>query len=96
MSNIDFEKFGKYSKPGPRYTSYPTALEFSDAFNYEKYIELLSEPRALPVMAGPLVYVAHDAPGGLTMTQHDAGVAMMVLWALLFLALSARMLTRKR
>ncbi|MEJ2527450.1 MAG: coproporphyrinogen III oxidase, partial [Sulfurovaceae bacterium] len=44
MSNIDFEKFGKYSKPGPRYTSYPTALEFSDAFNYEKYIELLSKP----------------------------------------------------
>ncbi|MBN2768609.1 MAG: oxygen-independent coproporphyrinogen III oxidase [Campylobacterales bacterium] len=44
MSDIDFEKFGKYSKPGPRYTSYPTALEFSDAFNYERYIELLSEP----------------------------------------------------
>ncbi len=44
MSNIDFEKFGKYSKPGPRYTSYPTALEFSDALNYERYIELLGEP----------------------------------------------------
>jgi oxygen-independent coproporphyrinogen-3 oxidase len=41
MSNIDFEKFSKYSKPGPRYTSYPTALEFNNDFKYEKYIEFL-------------------------------------------------------
>ena len=41
MSNIDFEKFSKYSKPGPRYTSYPTALEFNSEFKYEKYIEFL-------------------------------------------------------
>ena len=27
---IDFEKYGKYSKPAPRYTSYPTAVEFKD------------------------------------------------------------------
>ena len=41
MSNIDFEKFSKYSKPGPRYTSYPTALEFSNDFKYNRYIEFL-------------------------------------------------------
>ncbi len=41
MSNIDFEKFSKYSKPGPRYTSYPTALEFNNDFEYDKYIEFL-------------------------------------------------------
>ncbi len=41
MSTIDFEKFSKYSKPGPRYTSYPTALEFSDDFKYEEYIHYL-------------------------------------------------------
>jgi len=35
---LDFAKFIKYSKPGPRYTSYPTALEFNDAFGYENYI----------------------------------------------------------
>ena len=29
---IDYEKFVKYSKPGPRYTSYPTAPEFSENF----------------------------------------------------------------
>ncbi|MEA3521685.1 MAG: oxygen-independent coproporphyrinogen III oxidase [Campylobacterota bacterium] len=35
---LDFAKFTTYSKPGPRYTSYPTALEFSDAFAYDTYI----------------------------------------------------------
>jgi oxygen-independent coproporphyrinogen-3 oxidase len=38
---LDFDKFTKYSKPGPRYTSYPTALEFSDTFGYEGYLEKL-------------------------------------------------------
>ncbi|PAF47508.1 oxygen-independent coproporphyrinogen III oxidase [Helicobacter sp. 12S02634-8] len=30
---IDFKKFVKYSKSGPRYTSYPTAIEFHQDFN---------------------------------------------------------------
>ncbi|MDX1295833.1 MAG: hypothetical protein R3302_06190 [Sulfurimonadaceae bacterium] len=38
---LDFSKFTKYSKPGPRYTSYPTALEFSDAYTYEDYLQKL-------------------------------------------------------
>ena len=37
---LDFAKFVKYSKPGPRYTSYPTALEFSDAYGYDEYIKI--------------------------------------------------------
>ena len=36
---IDFKKFEKYSKPGPRYTSYPTAPEFSEEFSQEDLIE---------------------------------------------------------
>ncbi len=40
---LDFEKFSRYSKPGPRYTSYPTALEFSDEFKYESYIKYLKD-----------------------------------------------------
>lgn len=36
---LDYTKFLKYSKPGPRYTSYPTALEFSDAYAYDEYIK---------------------------------------------------------
>ncbi len=38
---LDFAKFTKYSKPGPRYTSYPTALEFSDTYSYDAYIDKL-------------------------------------------------------
>ena len=38
---IDFAKFTKYSKPGPRYTSYPTALEFSSDFAYDAYLAKL-------------------------------------------------------
>jgi oxygen-independent coproporphyrinogen-3 oxidase len=41
LSQIDFEKFSKYSRPGPRYTSYPTALEFNDNFKYDDYINYL-------------------------------------------------------
>jgi oxygen-independent coproporphyrinogen-3 oxidase len=46
MSMLDFAKFTKYSKPGPRYTSYPTALEFSEAFGYEAYLEKLQHQEA--------------------------------------------------
>lgn len=40
---LDFEKFVKYSKPGPRYTSYPTAIEFSSSYGYDEYIKHLRE-----------------------------------------------------
>ena len=43
MSKIDLEQYSKYSKPGPRYTSYPTALEFSEAFTYDKYLNYLEK-----------------------------------------------------
>ena len=45
MSQIDFEKFSKYSKAGPRYTSYPTALEFNDEFKYDEYISFLENSK---------------------------------------------------
>ncbi|MEF3192322.1 MAG: oxygen-independent coproporphyrinogen III oxidase [Campylobacterales bacterium] len=35
---IDFEKFTRFSRPGPRYTSYPTAVEFSEETSYERYL----------------------------------------------------------
>ncbi len=38
---IDFKQFVKYSKPGPRYTSYPTAVEFSENFTYDAYTKRL-------------------------------------------------------
>ena len=47
---IDFKKFEKYSKPGPRYTSYPTAPEFSEEFTQEdlkEYYKNQSDDRNL-------------------------------------------------
>ena len=36
---IDFKKFATYSKPGPRYTSYPTAIEFSENYTLDFYLQ---------------------------------------------------------
>ncbi|HRF55863.1 MAG TPA: oxygen-independent coproporphyrinogen III oxidase [Campylobacterales bacterium] len=35
---IDFDKFVKYSKAGPRYTSYPTAVEFTEKFTETDFL----------------------------------------------------------
>jgi len=40
---IDFKKFEKYSKPGPRYTSYPTAPEFTEEFSQDDLINIFSK-----------------------------------------------------
>jgi len=37
FSHVDIGLLRKYDRPGPRYTSYPTAPMFSDAFNAEDY-----------------------------------------------------------
>lgn len=39
MFNIDLELIKKYDRPGPRYTSYPTAPQFNDSFTPEKYLD---------------------------------------------------------
>jgi oxygen-independent coproporphyrinogen-3 oxidase len=39
MFEIDLKKFKKYDKPGPRYTSYPTAPQFNENFKAEKYLD---------------------------------------------------------
>ena len=37
FSQVDFDFLKKYDRPGPRYTSYPTAPLFNDAFTSEDY-----------------------------------------------------------
>ena len=37
------ELLKKYDRPGPRYTSYPTAVEFHEEYNHEAYLESLAE-----------------------------------------------------
>jgi oxygen-independent coproporphyrinogen III oxidase len=39
MFEVDLSKFKKYDKPGPRYTSYPTAPQFNESFTYEDYFD---------------------------------------------------------
>jgi len=46
----------KYDRPGPRYTSYPTAPEWTDAFGPERYAEHLSRADG---DAGPLSVYVH-------------------------------------
>ncbi len=47
---IDFKKFEKYSKPGPRYTSYPTAPEFHTSFTEEDLINRFkNQPKDRPL-----------------------------------------------
>jgi oxygen-independent coproporphyrinogen III oxidase len=38
----------KYDRPGPRYTSYPTAVEFHESFTPERYLQKLDEAAAAP------------------------------------------------
>ncbi len=40
---IDFDKFVKYAKAGPRYTSYPTAVEFTEKFTQTDFLKQLEE-----------------------------------------------------
>lgn len=42
----DYKNFVKYSKAGPRYTSYPTAVEFNTNFNYNEYLQILKNQQA--------------------------------------------------
>ena len=46
----------KYDVPGPRYTSYPTALQFTDSFGAREYEQYLLER---PQVIGPLSLYVH-------------------------------------
>ncbi|MDE6045606.1 MAG: oxygen-independent coproporphyrinogen III oxidase [Helicobacter sp.] len=46
---LDLEKFVAYCKPGPRYTSYPTANEFREDFAYAHYVESLNATPSAPL-----------------------------------------------
>jgi len=39
MFEINLELIKKYDRPGPRYTSYPTAPHFNESFNGKKYLD---------------------------------------------------------
>ncbi len=41
MFEINLDLIRKYDRPGPRYTSYPTAPHFSDSFTSENYLDAI-------------------------------------------------------
>jgi oxygen-independent coproporphyrinogen-3 oxidase len=41
--DVKFDLLKKYDRPGPRYTSYPTAVEFTEEFSDADYIERLKK-----------------------------------------------------
>lgn len=47
----------RYDKPGPRYTSYPTAVEFHDGIDHGAYVEALARADAQP--GDPLSLYVH-------------------------------------
>jgi oxygen-independent coproporphyrinogen-3 oxidase len=56
-AQITADLLAKYDRPGPRYTSYPTAVEFVESFTPERYLEKLAEAAAAP--AEPLSLYVH-------------------------------------
>ncbi|WP_104686353.1 oxygen-independent coproporphyrinogen III oxidase [Helicobacter felis] len=50
MKPLDFQQFAHHSKPGPRYTSYPTAVEFHTNFQESDLIQALERtPKQTPL-----------------------------------------------
>ena len=54
---VTAELLSKYDRPGPRYTSYPTAIEFHDGITSADYLECLAAADALN--DAPLALYAH-------------------------------------
>lgn len=56
FSNIDLSLLKKYDRPGPRYTSYPTAPLFSPSFTATEYREALRDPNSPGTDTGLSLY----------------------------------------
>lgn len=54
---VTAERLATFDRPGPRYTSYPTAVEFHEGFTPQRYVEKLVEAARRP--AEPLSLYVH-------------------------------------
>jgi oxygen-independent coproporphyrinogen III oxidase len=59
MSAVSPELLQRFDIPGPRYTSYPTADRFVEAFGADDYIQALKQRRSGVAMALPLSLYVH-------------------------------------
>ena len=56
--SVDLDTIRRFDRPGPRYTSYPTAVEFHDGVGAPKYTEHLEKADGEGAQA-PLSLYAH-------------------------------------
>ena len=54
---FDQELIDRYGGAGPRYTSYPTAVQFSEDYSGKDYLQALAESNSLPIPADLSLYV---------------------------------------
>ena len=54
---VTADLLSRYDRPGPRYTSYPTAVEFHEGITHDDYVQCLSSANALG--DAPLALYAH-------------------------------------
>jgi len=57
LTNIDVSLLKKYDKPGPRYTSYPTAPLFSPEFNAQHYRDALQNSNGMDAHSDISLYL---------------------------------------
>lgn len=54
---FDVDLIDRYGGEGPRYTSYPTAVQFNDRFGQEEFLNAIDESNRLPIPADLSLYV---------------------------------------
>lgn len=54
---FDVDLINKYGGEGPRYTSYPTAVQFNEQFGEKEYVAVMDESNRLPIPADLSLYV---------------------------------------
>ena len=59
MSAVSPELLRRFDVPGPRYTSYPTADRFVEAFGEDDYIQALNQRQSGLAVALPLSLYVH-------------------------------------
>jgi oxygen-independent coproporphyrinogen-3 oxidase len=55
--SFDQDLIDRYGGAGPRYTSYPTAVQFSEDYGQEDYLRALAESNSLPIPSDLSIYV---------------------------------------
>jgi hypothetical protein len=64
LESAPLDLLRRYDRPGPRYTSYPTAVEFHERFGEGDYRDRLSGPRVRHTTRFPCTCTCRSARSG--------------------------------